>query len=72
MKGAIIFTMGCRREGGTRCPASHPFAFDSGRRCCAAPFEDIDGGLDGDPSTYAGEARTCDGSPIDITRTVDN
>ena len=39
-----------------------------GQNCCASPFEDIDDGFDADPLTSIDNSRSCDGSPIDVTR----
>ena len=41
---------------GGRCPETHPFAYNEGRDCCAAPFEDMNDAL----------GRACDGSPIGL------
>ena len=39
-----------------KCPPSHPFAYDEGNKCCAAPFEDVDDT----------NGQKCDGSPIGL------
>ena len=41
---------------GGRCPDTHPFAYNEGKDCCAAPFEDMNDAL----------GRACDGSPIGL------
>ena len=51
-----VVIVSCDDVFGQRCPDTHPFAYDDGANCCAAPFEDVNDEF----------GAFCDGSPISL------